>query len=73
MNTDDKVLDLGCATGYSTAVLASLAARVVAIVDSDPGLAAATRANLAVLGLSNVEVLDGTIEAASVPSWSPST
>ena len=37
---DDKVLDVGCATGYSTAVLAQLARSVIGL-EPEPELAAA--------------------------------
>jgi protein-L-isoaspartate(D-aspartate) O-methyltransferase len=57
----DRVLDLGCATGYSAAVLAELAEHVVA-VESDPGLVATARANLQSLGLENVTVVEGALE-----------
>jgi protein-L-isoaspartate(D-aspartate) O-methyltransferase len=61
INDGDRVLDLGCATGYSAAVLAELAEHVVA-VESDAGLVAAARANLESLGLENVTVLEGALE-----------
>lgn len=54
----DRVLDLGCGTGYSAAVLARLAANVVAVED-DAALAAQARKILAGLGVGNVSVLDG--------------
>lgn len=53
----DMVLDIGCATGYSTAVLARLANTVVAL-ESDPELAAAATANLAELGCDNAIVVN---------------
>lgn len=53
----DTVLDLGCATGYSAAILASLATDIIA-VEPDPELAQTTRTNLAALGVSNVEVVE---------------
>jgi protein-L-isoaspartate(D-aspartate) O-methyltransferase len=59
----DHVLDLGCGTGYSAAVLGRLAASVVA-VESDPGLAATARSTLAAMGASNVAVVEGTLETA---------
>ena len=59
----DKVLDLGCGTGYSAAVIARLADSVVA-VESDPTLAAEARATLAELGAANVTVVEGSIELA---------
>jgi len=57
----DHVLDLGCASGYSAAVLARLAGSVVA-VDTDAGLLA--RARNALREQSNVTVLEGPFEAA---------
>jgi protein-L-isoaspartate(D-aspartate) O-methyltransferase len=61
---DDKVLEIGCASGYATAVLAKIAASVVA-VESDPQLAAAARANLQALGIGNVQLQ----EAAMTAGW----
>jgi protein-L-isoaspartate(D-aspartate) O-methyltransferase len=52
----DSVLDVGCATGYSSAVLSRLAKRVVALED-DPGLAEFAMLQLRALGLNNVEVI----------------
>ncbi len=46
----DKVLDVGCATGYSTAILARLAASVIGL-EPEPELAKAAAANLAGFGL----------------------
>ena len=54
----DAVLDIGCSTGYSTAVLACLA-RAVTAVESEPELAASARETLQALGLSNAAVLKG--------------
>ncbi len=59
---DDKVLEIGCATGYATALLAKLAASVVAI-DSDAALLAAARANLAALGIGNVQCHEASLTA----------
>jgi protein-L-isoaspartate(D-aspartate) O-methyltransferase len=50
---DDTVLDVGCATGYSAAILARLAGRVVALEED----AATAQAMLG--GLSNVSVATG--------------
>jgi len=52
----DKVLHVGAASGYGSAVLAQLGQQIVAL-ESDPGLAAAARANLA--GFANVSVAEG--------------
>jgi protein-L-isoaspartate(D-aspartate) O-methyltransferase len=57
----DHVLDVGCGSGYSAAVLASLARTTVA-VESDAGLAAAARANLAELSIEAL-VVEGPLEA----------
>ena len=55
---DDKasVLDVGCASGYSSAVLSRLAKRVIALED-DPALAEFAMLQLRALGLNNVEVI----------------
>ncbi|MFQ5984718.1 MAG: protein-L-isoaspartate O-methyltransferase [Alphaproteobacteria bacterium] len=54
----DVVLDVGCATGYSTAVVARLAAAVVAL-ESDARLAAEATRLLAELGVDNAAVATG--------------
>ena len=54
----DKVLDVGCTTGYSTAVLADIAASVVGL-EPEPELAKAARANLGALKLANAEIVSG--------------
>jgi protein-L-isoaspartate(D-aspartate) O-methyltransferase len=58
----DRVLDVGCATGYSAAVLSRLAARVVAL-ESDGELADRAAAALAGQGASNVTVVKGPLAA----------
>ena len=52
----DAVLDVGCATGYSTAVLARLASSVTA-VEAEPELAAAAREALRELDIANATVM----------------
>jgi protein-L-isoaspartate(D-aspartate) O-methyltransferase len=54
----DHVLDVGCATGYSTAVLARLARSVVGL-EEDPELAEAARHNLASHGAGNTTIACG--------------
>jgi protein-L-isoaspartate(D-aspartate) O-methyltransferase len=49
------VLDVGCGTGYSSAVLAHLAGKVVAL-EQDETLAAQAKAALAAVGAGGVEV-----------------
>ena len=65
----DKALVIGAGTGYSTAILADLAASVAAI-ESDLELADKARSNLAALAVSNAMVHDGPLDqgvAASGP------
>jgi protein-L-isoaspartate(D-aspartate) O-methyltransferase len=54
---DDTVLEIGCATGYGTAVLARLARSVVA-VESDRAIAAQATARLRELGSGNAVVIE---------------
>jgi protein-L-isoaspartate(D-aspartate) O-methyltransferase len=54
----DRVLDVGPATGYSTAVLAALAGSVTGL-ECDPALAAQAAATLARLGITNAGVETG--------------
>lgn len=54
----DRALEIGSGTGYLTACLARLAGRVTG-VESDAGLAAMARRNLAAVGVDNAEVLEG--------------
>jgi protein-L-isoaspartate(D-aspartate) O-methyltransferase len=60
----DKVLDAGAGTGYSTAVLAALSATTIAL-ESDAALARTARSNLDGLGIENAEVVTGEVQAAS--------
>jgi protein-L-isoaspartate(D-aspartate) O-methyltransferase len=59
----DHVLDLGCASGYSAAILSQLAASVVA-VDVDGELVAKAKAALQQTGATNVTVVEGPFETA---------
>lgn len=63
----DTVLDLGCATGYSTAVLARLGAHVVGL-EPEPELVAAAKVNFAACGLANTEVVSGDLTAGHAAS-----
>jgi protein-L-isoaspartate(D-aspartate) O-methyltransferase len=58
---DDRVLDVGCGTGYSSAVLARLAGAVVAL-EQDADLARQAREALAAVG-AHVEVVIGPLTA----------
>jgi protein-L-isoaspartate(D-aspartate) O-methyltransferase len=64
---DEMVLDVGGASGYSTAVLARLAASVV-LLESDAELAAMASKTLAELGVSNATVESGALAAGSTKS-----
>ncbi len=59
---EDLVLDVGSATGYSTAVLARLSAAVVGVEADDQMVQAAT-ANLGQLGIDNAVFVRGPLEA----------
>jgi protein-L-isoaspartate(D-aspartate) O-methyltransferase len=57
----DGVLEIGAATGYTTAILARLGARVVA-VESDRTLIATARARMQEMQIANVTLLEGPLE-----------
>jgi protein-L-isoaspartate(D-aspartate) O-methyltransferase len=69
VNKSDIVLDVGCATGYSAAVLAHLADSVVAL-ESDEELAATASETLVLLGIDNAAVVTGPLESG-YPSEGP--
>jgi len=58
---EDAVLDIGCATGYSSAVLSRVARSVVA-VECDADLAEQAASNLASLGFENVVVVNAPLQ-----------
>ena len=58
INAGDHVLEVGCATGYASAVLARLGHAVVAL-EQDSALAAQAAAVLPEIGTSNVTVVTG--------------
>lgn len=59
-----RVLDVGAASGYSTAVLARVGAQVVG-VEADAGLVARANEHLAQLGIENASVVDGGVEVVT--------
>lgn len=69
LSPGDIVLDIGCGTGYSSAVLARLCSTVVAL-ECDPALAETARRNLARADIDNVIVVDGAL-AAGYPDQAP--
>ena len=58
LEATDRVLDVGCATGYSAAVLARIVGQVVAL-EQDAGLAKAAREALS--SQPNVDVVNGAL------------
>lgn len=66
---NDKILDVGSATGYGVAVLSRLAAEIVGL-EFDSALANAANAVLSTLGIQNALVLQGPLEQG-VPSRAP--
>ena len=69
IGASDVVLDIGCGTGYSAAVLSRLADAVVAL-ESDPELAEQAAETLLGLDIDNVAVVAGPLEGG-YPSEGP--
>ena len=65
----DTVLEIGCATGYGTAILARLARNVVGI-DSDRQFVAQAAARLRELALGNASIVEAQL-AAGFPNRAP--
>jgi protein-L-isoaspartate(D-aspartate) O-methyltransferase len=65
----DHVLDVGCATGYSTAVLARLAGTVAGL-EEDAELARQASTMLAAAGVTNAKVVTGAL-ARGCPAEAP--
>lgn len=62
IGADDRVLDVGCLTGYSAAVLARLAGHVTAL-ESDAGFARSAQIELAAKPAAIVDVITGALAA----------
>ncbi|HEX2843582.1 protein-L-isoaspartate O-methyltransferase [Hyphomicrobium sp.] len=58
VDASSAVLDVGAATGYSSAVLSRLAGKVVAL-ECDGGLAAIAKTALSASGVGNVTIVEG--------------
>jgi len=69
ISKDDLVLDIGCASGYSSAVIAGLCDAVVALETTDEMVALAEK-KLAALDVMNVAVVKGDL-AAGVAKQGP--
>lgn len=63
---ENVVLDIGCGTGYTSAILSRLASSVVAL-ESDATLAAAASETLTRLGFDNVAVVTGPLNDGYPP------
>ena len=62
IEAEDIVLEIGCATGYASAILSRIAATVVCL-ESDHRLAEQANATLEHLGIDNVAVVEGDLTA----------
>jgi protein-L-isoaspartate(D-aspartate) O-methyltransferase len=62
ISAGERILDVGCATGYSAAILARLGALVVAL-EEDADLATAAKTALAAVGTTNAQVVVGPLAA----------
>ena len=69
IDPEADVLDVACGTGYSTAILSSLAKRIVA-VEQEKMLAEQARRLLDEFGIGNAIVVDGRL-TAGVPAEAP--
>lgn len=69
IDASDSALDVGCGTGYASAVLSRLAGSVVAL-ESDPALAESASSTLSTLGYGNVTVVQGPL-AQGHPAKAP--
>ena len=62
----DKVLDIGCGSGYGAAIMARLAGQVVGL-EENSDLAAQARARLAELGVLHVTIVEGRLTDGHKP------
>ena len=69
IGANDRVLDVGCGTGYSSAVLARIAAAVVAL-EEDEALARLAKDALKASGAGNVALVTAALTAGS-PAGAP--
>jgi protein-L-isoaspartate(D-aspartate) O-methyltransferase len=60
LSETDHVLDVGCASAYSSAIISRLAGTVVGL-ESDPGLAARARQTFSDLGIPNAQIVEGAL------------
>jgi len=67
INNTDRVLDVGCTTGYSSAVLAKLAAKVTAL-EQDADLVRVAVEMLPAVGAKNATVVQGSLADGHKPA-----
>lgn len=65
INAGDRVLIVGCATGYGAAIAAGMGGTIIAL-ECDENLADAARANLEALEIQNVKVIQAPLAGGSV-------
>lgn len=70
LDKSDRVLDVGCGSGYQAAVLSLLVGEVVS-VERIPELAKAAKSRLARLGYQNVKVVDASDDHLGCPEAGP--
>ena len=61
---DSRVLDVGCGTGYSTALLAKMAHQVVGL-EQDPSLLERAQQALGALGCTNIDLVKGALSGGA--------
>ena len=61
VSSRDRALDVGCLTGYSTAVLSRLAAHVVGL-EQDSDVKPTAQTTLAAFGTANAEIVQGALD-----------
>ncbi len=69
LKSSDVALSIGCGTGYNTALLGQIVDTVVA-VESDAGMAQQATRNLSDLGIDNVAIIEGPLNAGA-PKQAP--
>lgn len=69
IEASDIVLDMGCGSGYASAVMSKLCESVVAI-DPDPALVEKATATLSSLDITNVAVIEGALKG-KIPAQGP--
>ncbi len=64
IQSTDRILDIGSATGYGAAIISTIGAKIVTL-ESNSELADTARANLAAANITNVEIVTGALIAGA--------